>query len=212
MTVAPALPRFHLPFNRWCSVRRLRAAIRRVTLNVNEDMNPQSLNQSIPLLTPGQQLLTVKVKAAGGVWEWLSTFALLVSAYFSWGSRVLPAFILVAAFLVFLLVYYHRAVTGKLSMSSEEIIYNMRWGHYQMKWDEVTKVEMDRQSLSISHKIVFMSADERKRLEVLAPQYWHGPMKQVLKNLLAEEMKKRQIPLERTGRASYIGSRSTEAT
>jgi DNA-binding transcriptional regulator YbjK len=58
------------------------------------------------------------------------------------------------------------------------------------------------------HKLVFFATPE-KRITMLAPMYWHGAHKHALEKLMQEEMQKRQLTLEKTGRVSYLESKNT---
>ena len=177
---------------------------------LNKEMNQQALNQGVQLPTPSQPVLTVKMAPVNfGRW-YLFAFVLLAWTYFQSGSSQLSTFFLLAVPIVFLLLVFQLSASGKLSMDSEEITCTMSWlplCRYQMRWDEVGKVEMDVQG----SKLIFFSLDEKKRMITYPPKHWHDAEKPALEKLMEEEMQKRRITLEKTGRAAYMLSKNTQA-
>jgi hypothetical protein len=166
-------------------------------------MNQEPFHQSTHLSSSGKTMFTAKSTSAKAIgWVCIVFFLFCAVASYSAGQgSVSPFFLLFVALGVFLIL-----ITGELSMSSEEIIYTTPLAKYQMKWDEVKKVEIDLQGGGL----VFYANDRNKRMAVLGPGYWSGPDKQNLAKLLSDEMEKRQIPMEQTPRAAYTMSKNTK--
>ena len=107
-------------------------------------------------------------------------------------------------FLVFVsLGVYMLLFSGTLEMNSEIIIFRTPLMRYQMRWDEVTRLELDR----VGSSIVFWG--ENKRLVGMGPYYWQGADKKDMLLLVAAQIDKLGITQEQSERAMFRRSKNT---
>lgn len=110
-----------------------------------------------------------------------------------------PIFILFVMMSVYMLL-----ASGPLVMDAHTIIYRTRWARYQIRWDEVTHIEIDQQGGGI----VFCG--EGKRLAALGPMYWGGSDKAEMLALLANQIERKQIEVRGTQKALFRLSKATK--
>jgi|SRR6185503_16408258 len=99
---------------------------------------------------------------------------------------------------------YLLLASGRFEMNSETIIYRTFRARYQIRWDEVTRIELDK----IGSTIVFWG--ENKRLVALGPYYWQGPDRRDMMLLVATQMDKLGISLHQSEKAMFRRSKNTK--
>jgi hypothetical protein len=140
-------------------------------------------------------------KMTGGV---LIVWFLWISydTYFNWGKDNLFWFSLLTLVLLatfaFCFFFPHTFIVNE-----ERIVYRIGYRKYQMKWNEIGRIEIDKKD----YKAVFFSKDGQKRLSVFGLNYFSG-----LKERITLEATAHNIQMERTGRASYLESKNTQAS
>ena len=132
---------------------------------------------------------------------WICIVFFLFSATGAWlAGAQKPALF----FLVFVsLGVYMLLFSGTLEMNSEIIIFRTPLMRYQMRWDEVTRLELDR----VGSSIVFWG--ENKRLVGMGPYYWQGADKKDMLLLVAAQIDKLGITQEQSERAMFRRSKNT---
>jgi hypothetical protein len=108
-----------------------------------------------------------------------------------------PIFLVFAALSVLL-----RLVSGSVEMSLSKITLRIPTGRYEMLWNEISKIETDRQRGSL----VFYGPN--KKLAITGPGWWSGEHKEQMIALLDSEIKKRSIPVKQTQKALFMLSRN----
>ena len=101
---------------------------------------------------------------------------------------------------------YILLFSGTLEMNSETIFYRTPLGRYQIRWDEVKSLELDR----MGSVMVFWG--ENKRLVALGPYYWQGADRRDMTFLVAAQMDKLSIVLKQSERASFRLSKNTNVS
>lgn len=81
---------------------------------------------------------------------------------------------------------------GKITMDHEAITYRTPVRHYQIKWDEITRIEAD-----VYGAMAFYG--ENKYLVVPGPGWWSGKDKAELQTFLSSTIELRQIKIESKG-------------
>jgi len=108
-------------------------------------------------------------------------------------------FLLFVGLGVFLLLF-----SGTLEMNSEIITFQTPLKRYQIRWDEVIRIELDR----VGSNIVFWG--DNKRLVALGPYYWQGPDRTDMMLLVATQMDKLGISLQQSEKAMFRRSKNTK--
>jgi hypothetical protein len=99
---------------------------------------------------------------------------------------------------------YLLLAPGRLEMNSEIIRSRTFWARYQIRWDEITRLELDR----IGSSIVFWG--ENKRLVAVGPYYWQGPDRRSMMLLIAEQIDKLGLTVQQSERAMFRRSKNTK--
>ncbi len=99
---------------------------------------------------------------------------------------------------VFLLLF-----CGTLEMNSEIIIFHKPLKRFQMRWDEVTRIELDR----MGSTMVFWG--ENKRLVGMGPYYWQGADRKDMLLLVATQIDKLGITVQQSEKAMFRRSKNT---
>jgi hypothetical protein len=99
---------------------------------------------------------------------------------------------------------YLLVAPGRLEMNSEIIRSRTFWARYQIRWDEITRLELDR----IGSSIVFWG--ENKRLVAIGPYYWQGPDRRSMMLLVAEQIDKLGLTVQQSERAMFRRSKNTK--
>jgi hypothetical protein len=99
---------------------------------------------------------------------------------------------------------YLLLAPGRLEMNSEIIRSRTFWARYQIRWDEITRLELDR----IGSSIVFWG--ENKRLVAVGPYYWQGPDRRNMMLLIAEQIDKLGLTVQQSERAMFRRSKNTK--
>ena len=133
---------------------------------------------------------------------WIGISFFLFCTVGSWragAGKVVWLFVLFVGLGVFLLL-----LSGTLEMNSEIIIYRTPLARHRIRWDEVTRIELDR----IGSTMVFWG--ENKRLVALGPYYWQGPDQKDMMLLVATQMDKLGISLQQSEKAMFRRSKNTK--
>ena len=93
--------------------------------------------------------------------------------------------------------------SGTLEMTSEIIIFHTYLKRYQMRWDEVTHLELDR----VGSNIVFWG--ENKRLVGMGPYYWQGADRKDMLLLVATQIDKLGLTVQQSEKAMFRRSKNT---
>ena len=99
---------------------------------------------------------------------------------------------------------YILLFSGTLEMNSETIIYRTPLARYQIRWDEVTRIELDR----VGSNIVFWG--ENKRLVALGPYFWQGADRTDMLLLIAAQIDKLGINVQQSEKAGFRLSKNTK--
>jgi hypothetical protein len=94
--------------------------------------------------------------------------------------------------------------SGTLEMNSETIIYRTPLARYQIRWDEVTRIELDR----AGSNIVFWG--ENKSLAALGPYLWQGADRTDMLLLVAAQIDKLGINVQQSEKAGFRMSKNTK--
>ncbi len=95
--------------------------------------------------------------------------------------------------------------TGPLQMSDTLISRQCLGGSYEMKWDEVERIERPVIGL---RWLVFHG--KNKHLGVAGPDLWSGDDRAEMLALLEEQIEKRGIPVERTTKGGWQTAKNTK--
>lgn len=132
---------------------------------------------------------------------WISITVFILFSVMSIGSgaeEVLPIFILFIALGIYMLL-----AIGRLDVDKQLITYRTPLACYQIRWDELSHIEIDK-----GHQwIVFCGSG--KRLAVLGPTYWAGDTVQMLE-LMATQVETYQIEGRRTPQSLFRWSKNTK--
>lgn len=93
--------------------------------------------------------------------------------------------------------------SGTLEMNSEIIIFHTYLKRYQIRWDEVTHLELDR----VGSNIVFWG--ENKRLVGMGPYYWQGADRKDMLLLVATQIDKLGLVVQQSEKAMFRRSKNT---
>lgn len=99
---------------------------------------------------------------------------------------------------------YLLLAPGRLEMNSEIIRSRTPFACCQIRWDEITRLELDR----VGSTIVFWG--ENKRLVAVGPYYWQGPDRRNMMLLIAEQIDKLGLTLQQSERAMFRRSKNTK--
>ena len=99
---------------------------------------------------------------------------------------------------------YVLLFSGTLEMDSRTIIYRTPLAHYQIRWDEVRRIELDR----VGSTMVFWG--ENKRLAALGSHYWQGADRVNMMLLVAAQMDKLGINMQQSEKAMFRLSKNTK--
>ena len=148
----------------------------------------------------GGKLLIVKptlIRVIGWVCMIFFLFC-TVGAWRAGAQKPALFFLLFVGLGVFLLLF-----SGTLEMNSEIIIFRRPLKRYQMRWDEVTRLELDR----IGSNIVFWG--ENKRLVGMGPYYWQGADSKDMMLLVATQIDKLGLTVQQSEKAMFRRSKNT---
>ena len=107
-------------------------------------------------------------------------------------------------FLIFgALGVYFILGSGAMHVDSDSIKYHLPLRGYQIKWNEVRYIEMDRQG----GNIVF--AGENKRLAMIGPAFWSGKDKSDVHKLIGQQLATYNIDVRLTEKAMIRLSKNT---
>ena len=132
---------------------------------------------------------------------WIGISFFLFCTIGSWragAGKVVWLFVLFVGLGVYLLLE-----SGTLEMNSEIITYRTPLARHRIRWDEVTRIELDR----MGSTMVFWG--ENKRLVALGPYYWQGPDRTDMLLLVAAQMDKLGISYQQSERAMFRRSKNT---
>src|SRR6185369_7869790 len=87
--------------------------------------------------------------------------------------------------------------SGTFEMNGETITYRTPLARHQIRWDEVTRIELDK----MGSTIVFWG--ENKRLVALGPYYWEGRDRKDMMLLVAAQIDKLGLSLQQSERAMF---------
>ena len=147
------------------------------------------------------KLLIIKPTALRVI-AWIGIGFFLFCTIGSWragAGKVVWVFVFFVGLGVFLLL-----LSGTLEMNSETIIYRTPLARHQIRWEEVTRVELDK----IGSTMVFWG--ENKRLVALGPYYWQGPDRTDVFLLVAAQIDKLGLNVEQSERAMFRRSKNTK--
>ena len=149
----------------------------------------------------GGRLLSVKptfIRVVG----WATVIFTLFCAIGSWragAGKFSLLFLLFGCIGVPLLLF-----AGTVEMDSKTIVYRTPLARYQIRWDEVTRIELDR----VGSSAVFWG--ENKRLAALGPYYWQGADRRDMLLLFAAQIDKLGITMQRSEKAMFRLSKNTK--
>jgi hypothetical protein len=149
----------------------------------------------------GRKLLVIKPTIIRGIGCVCIIFALIcaIGAGRAGAWRAVWVFVFFAGLGAYLLL-----APGRLEMNSEIIRSRTFWARYQIRWDEITRLELDR----IGSSIVFWG--ENKRLVAVGPYYWQGPDRRSMMLLIAEQIDKLGLTVQQSERAMFRRSKNTK--
>ena len=154
------------------------------------------------MLQSGDRILTVRhtfYKFAGWIGVLFSVFCTVMS----WRANTgyLPLL-----FLVFGLIgFYIILVSGRMETDSKSIRFYSHLGKYEMNWNEVEYVEIDRQM----GNIVFFG--KNKVLQTIGPMGWTGKKERLeMATFLFGQIKNFEIDVRQTEKAMYRLSKNTK--
>ena len=132
---------------------------------------------------------------------WISILFFLFGTIGAWRAGAYkPALI----FLVFVgLGGFLLLFSGTLEMNSELIIFQSYLKRFQIRWDEVTRIELDR----MGSNMVFWG--ENKRLVGMGPYYWQGADRKDMLLLVATQIDKLGITVQQSEKAMFRRSKNT---
>ena len=94
--------------------------------------------------------------------------------------------------------------SGSLQMDSQYIRYYLPFRSYQIRWNEVQYIEMDKQASSM----VFVG--ENKQLPVHGPAVWSGKDKREMALLISAQIDTYGIEIRQTEKAMFRLSKNTK--
>jgi hypothetical protein len=117
---------------------------------------------------------------------WLGVVFFSFFALLSWQSGQIGSALCLMAFVLFNAIFL-LLTNQYLVMDLEGVSDLSILGHYRIRWDEVTHIQTDPAGTGL----VFHGG--RKRVVVSGPAYWSGPDKERMYQLLAAEIRTRNI-------------------
>ena len=135
---------------------------------------------------------------------WASVAFFLFCTVGSWsaGARLqAPLFLIFVALGIYILLG-----SGSMQVDSDSIRYYLPLRRYQIKWNEVQYIEIDRQGSSM----VFFG--ENKKLAVIGPMYWSGINRFDVGRLIAAQIDRYGIEVRTTEKAIFRLSKNTKVT
>ena len=134
-------------------------------------------------------------------WMNLLLFTLCTAVSWKVGTGYIP---LVFLFFVLLGLYVIWA-TGHMEADSISIRFYSHFGKYEINWDEVEYIEMDKQA----GNIVFFG--KNKVLQTIGPTGWTGKKEKLeMINFLFGQIENRKIEVRQTEKAMYRLSKNTK--
>ena len=153
------------------------------------------------LTTDGRRPLIVKpipLRVLASLFVAFSLFG-AVMAWRAGQGNVSPWFLVFGAIGVYLLLD-----TGSIEMDAKTIKYRTPLAQYQIEWDEVTQIQVDRGG----GNMVFFGKD--KRLATIGPTFWSGKDKLEMLILADEQIKKHGVETQVTNKAMFRLSKGTK--
>ena len=132
---------------------------------------------------------------------WISILFFLFGTIGAWRAGAYKPALIFLVFVglgVFLLLY-----SGTLEMNSELIVFHTYLKRFQIRWDEVTRIELDR----MGSTMVF--GGENKRLVGMGPYYWQGADRTDMMLLVATQIDKLGITVQQSEKAMFRRSKNT---
>ena len=132
---------------------------------------------------------------------WISILFFLFGTIGAWRAGAYKPALIFLVFVglgVFLLLY-----SGTLEMNSEIILFHTYLKRFQIRWDEVTRIELDR----MGSTMVF--GGENKRLVGTGPYYWQGADRTDMMLLVATQIDKLGITVQQSEKAMFRRSKNT---
>ena len=152
-----------------------------------------------PANTP--RVLTVKhtySKVAG----WLGVVFSIYACAITWRAGDRGSSLVILGFAA--LGIYLILTTGSMQVDSDSITYHLPLRSYQIKWNEVRYIEIDRQG----HSLIFVGDD--KTLATQGHKLWTGKDKMDMPDLIATQVGKYGIEIRLTEKAAFRFSRNTK--
>ena len=148
------------------------------------------------------QLLHVRVGAANKVIAWVSIVMYSLAALGSWatGAGWISLAFLGFAFLGVVLL----TTVETVEVDAEKIRYARRVARYEMKWDDVKRIETDAQR----NALVFEG--DNQRLAMMGFGHWSGSDKEEAIKLIQQQAEQRHIAIEQTPKALWRTPRNTK--
>jgi hypothetical protein len=125
-----------------------------------------------------------------------------VMAWRAGEGEVSPLFILFVALGGAFLLFF----SGTVEMDAETIICRTPLAQYQIKWDEVSHIEIDTQGSNL----VFCGED--KILVALGPLFWSGKDKMEMLSLVNAQVEKHGIGIPQTEKPVFRLSKNTKVS
>jgi len=107
-------------------------------------------------------------------------------------------------FLIFVGLGFYLLMVGTTEMDPHTITYTTRLGQYQIRWDEITQIEMDRGLQSLAFKGC------NKRLAIPGPAYWSGKDRLQMFEFLGAQVERYRIATRFTVWSAFRRSKNTK--
>lgn len=136
------------------------------------------------------------------VTAWVCIIFFLFCGVMSWragNGKAALLFLLFVTLGVYLLLF-----SGRMEMDAQCIIYRTPLANYRIKWDEVLRIQIDRQGGNI------FFCGEDKRLAAVGPMFWRGKDKMEMLKLLSTKVKEQGIETQETEKAMLRLSKNTK--